>query len=411
MKIFLVGGAVRDSLLGLSPKERDWVVVNGRGEDLLHQGYRSVGKDFPVFLHPQTNEEYALARRERKISAGYAGFEFSTCGDVSLEDDLKRRDLTINAMAIDDGGRLIDPYQGLSDLKAQVLRHVSDAFVEDPVRILRVARFMARFKSLGFKVAQETMILMRDMVVSGEVDALVPERTFLELDKALGEADPGAFFETLRSCGALERLFPEIDALFGVPQQQEHHPEIDTGIHTLMVLHQAARLSTEPRVRFAALVHDLGKGATDPNQWPRHFGHERRGLILVQGLCRRLKVPLSYQRLSERVARYHGHAHRALHLSSGAVVDLLQRVDALRQSESFEEFLIAAQADSRGRPGHEEDSYPQGQWLASALNVVQTACLDEATASGLKGLALGRAIRAIRIRAVSEARSTFLSSH
>lgn len=411
MKIYLVGGAVRDGIMGLEPRERDWVVVGGNAKELLHLGYRSVGKDFPVFLHPETSEEYALARRERKVAPGYAGFEFLTDSEVPLEEDLLRRDLTINAMARDDQGGLVDLYHGVQDIEARCLRHVSPAFIEDPVRILRVARFMARFKSLGFRVADETMVLMRQMVESGEVDSLVPERVFAELNKALIEPDPGAFFETLRACGALKPLFPEIDALFGVPQSPEHHPEIDTGIHTLMVLHQAAHLSDDPKVRFAALVHDVGKAATDPKTWPRHPQHERQGLPLLQNLCQRLRAPMNYQRLSERVVRYHGHAHRALKLSPGAVVDLLQRIDALRQPDAFSDFLLAVTADARGRPGHEDDPYPQAEWLKRALEAMQATALAEITSSGLKGQALGRAIREVRVQSVAKARGGFLESH
>lgn len=407
MKIYLVGGAVRDGLLGLTPREKDWVVVGGEGDTLVRLGYRQVGKDFPVFLHPETGEEYALARQERKVAPGYAGFEFSTHADVSLEEDLKRRDLTINAMALDDDGQLVDPFQGQRDLKARTLRHVSEAFVEDPVRILRVARFMARFKPLGFSIAEETMALMAQIVALGEVDALVPERIFAELNKALAEPAPSAFFETLQECGALKRLFPEIDALFGVPQSIPYHPEVDTGLHTLMVLDQAARLSPDPKVRFAALLHDLGKGETNPTKWPRHPGHEARGLSLVQILSRRIRAPMPYQRLAERVARYHGHAHRALNLSPGANVDLLQRLDAIRQPEAFKDFLLAVEADARGRPGYEDEPYPQGDWLRCVLATIQATNLSDITRSGLTGKDLGRAIRVARIRAVASARSTF----
>lgn len=410
MKIYLVGGFVRDGLLGLDPRERDWVIVGGEAESLLELGYRRVGKDFPVFLHPETSEEYALARSERKIAPGYAGFAFETNAKVTLEEDLRRRDLTINAMAKDLDGRLIDPYGGLKDLQDRCLRHVSDAFVEDPVRILRVARFMARFAPLGFSIAPETMALMQQMVISGEVNALVPERVFAELNKALTEAKPAAFFETLRACGALCPLFPEIDDLFGVPQAPEHHPEIDTGVHTLMVLGEAARLSHAPEVRFAGLVHDLGKGATPPSKWPRHPGHERLGVALLQTLCRRLRVPSAYQRLSERVVRYHGHAHRCLKLSPGAIVDLLQRLDALRQPEGFEDFLRVVMADARGRPGYQEDPYPQADWLRLALKTIQSTPIKQITASGLQGLELAKAIRKRRVEHVAKARSTFLAS-
>jgi tRNA nucleotidyltransferase (CCA-adding enzyme) len=409
MRVYLVGGFVRDTLLGLEPKERDWVIVGGDAESLMAQGYRRVGKDFPVFLHPVSAEEYALARCERKIAPGYGGFAFETSPDVSLEEDLKRRDLTINAMARDAHGQLIDPYGGLKDLQNRCLRHVSDAFVEDPVRILRIARFMARFKSLGFTIASETLALMRHMVDSGEVRALVPERVFAELKKALGEPDPGAFFETLRACGALNDLFPEIERLFGVPQSPEHHPEIDTGLHTLRVLDMAAGLTGLPQVRFAALVHDLGKGVTPSHQWPRHPGHERRGIPVLQALCQRLRIPLAYQRLAERVVRYHGHAHRCLTLSPGAVVDLLQRLDALRQPQGLEDFILAVMADARGRPGHEKDAYPQADWLRLALKTIQSTALQSVTSSDLKGIELAQAIRKVRVAAVAKARSDFMA--
>lgn len=305
MEIYLVGGYVRDQLLGLETKDRDWVVVGAVPEEMLKQDYRQVGKDFPVFLHPQTNEEYALARTERKTAAGYSGFSFHASADVTLEEDLIRRDLTINAIAQADNGELIDPFNGQADIKARILRHVSPAFIEDPVRILRIARFAARFANLNFTIADETKKLMSEMVSNGEVDALVPERVWQETMRALSENAPARYFEVLRDCGALKKLFPEIDRLWGVPQPEKHHPEIDTGIHTMMVLTQAAILSDDPKVRFAALVHDLGKGTTPESQWPKHIDHESSGVPLVEALCDRYRIPNDYRELAIIVTKYH----------------------------------------------------------------------------------------------------------
>lgn len=407
MKAYLVGGAVRDALLGRPVRERDWVVVGTTPGDMLAMGYQPVGKDFPVFLHPETREEYALARTERKTAPGYHGFVTHAAPDVTLEQDLLRRDLTINAMARDDAGALIDPHGGLQDLKARRLRHVSPAFSEDPVRILRLARFAARFAPLGFDVAEDTRVLMRDMVAAGEVDALVPERVFAELSKALEEETPSVFFEVLRDCGALARLFPELDALFGVPQPPQHHPEIDAGIHSLMVLDQAARLSPDPVIRFAALTHDLGKALTDPSRWPRHRGHERLGLSALTSLCERLKVPNAHRRLAEKVMRYHGHAHRAAELRPGTLVDLLQRLDAFRQREALESFLLACEADARGRTGFEERAYPQADWLRVAHRAALEVSVQPLLDQGYQGIALGQALRGERIRRVKSARVSF----
>ena len=407
MKAYLVGGAVRDALLGRPVRERDWVVVGTTPGDMLARGYQPVGKDFPVFLHPETREEYALARTERKTAPGYHGFVTHAAPDVTLEQDLLRRDLTINAMARDDAGALIDPHGGLQDLKARRLRHVSPAFSEDPVRILRLARFAARFAPLGFDIAEDTRVLMRDMVAAGEVDALVPERVFAELSKALEEETPSVFFEVLRDCGALARLFPELDALFGVPQPPQHHPEIDAGIHSLMVLDQAARLSPDPVIRFAALTHDLGKALTDPSRWPRHRGHERLGLSALTSLCDRLKVPNAHRRLAEKVMRYHGHAHRAAELRPGTLVDLLQRLDAFRQKEALESFLLACEADARGRTGFEERAYPQADWLRVAHRAALEVSVQPLLDQGYQGIALGQALRGERIRRVKSARVTF----
>ena len=319
MKIYLVGGAVRDEILGYPFTEKDWVVVGATVDDMLAAGYQQVGKDFPVFLHPETKEEHALARTERKTAAGYKGFEVHASPDVTLEDDLVRRDLTINAIAKDENGEYVDPYNGIADIENKILRHVSDAFLEDPVRILRIARFLARYAHLGFSIAEETMELMKEMVSAGEVDALVPERVWQEMKKALSERTPGAFVTSLRDCGALQRILPELDCLFGVPQPEEHHPEIDTGIHTLMVLEQSCLLSDDADVRFAALLHDLGKGATPKKEWPRHIAHEARGADIVKKVCQRLRIPNEYRDLAERTARFHLHYHRALELKPATV--------------------------------------------------------------------------------------------
>ncbi|MBS1211873.1 MAG: cca [Proteobacteria bacterium] len=400
MKIFLVGGAVRDRLLGLPVQERDWVVVGATPEQMVARGFRPVGKDFPVFLHPQTHEEYALARTERKTSPGYRGFAIDAVPQVTLEQDLLRRDLTINAMAETPDGRIEDPYGGREDLERRLLRHVSPAFVEDPVRVLRVARFAARYAHMGFRVATETSDLMRHMADSGEIDALVPERVWAELVKALHETTPTAFFLTLRHCGALERLFPEIERLFGVPQPPQPHPEIDTGVHTLLVLEQAARLSSDPRVRFAALTHDLGKALTPPEKWPRHHRHERLGLVPLNALCERMKVPNAYRRLATQVMKYHGLCHRAAALRASTLIDLLQRLDALRKHHELEEFLIACEADARGRRGLEDRPYPQADFVRRAQRAALEVSAGELLSRGFKGTALGNELRQLRIKAV-----------
>ena len=407
-KIYLVGGAVRDKLLGLTPKERDWVVVGSTPAAMLAHGFRQVGKDFPVFLHPETHEEYALARTERKTAPGYHGFVVHAAPDVSLEEDLRRRDLTINAIAETPDGERIDPFGGERDLAARLLRHVSPAFAEDPVRILRVARFAARFASFGFRVADETLALMRQMVDAGEVDALVPERVWAETHKALQEDRPAAFFQVLRACGALRVLFPEIDALFGVPQPPEHHPEIDTGIHTLLVLEQAARLSPEPRVRFAALVHDLGKGATPPEAWPKHIGHEARGVPLVRGLCQRLRVPNEFRELALLVTEFHLYYHRAAELRPSTLLTLFERLDAFRRPERFAEFLLASEADARGRPGFADAEFIQGELLRRLRDAAAAVDSRELREQGLQGKALGEALQAARREAIRAARRALL---
>ncbi len=402
MEVYQVGGSVRDTLLGLAVQDRDWVVVGARAEDLVRQGYLPVGKDFPVFLHPSTREEYALARTERKTAPGYRGFAVHADPSVSLEDDLSRRDLTINAMALDPQGRLIDPHGGQADLKAQVLRHVSPAFAEDPVRILRVARFAARLHH--FSVAPQTLNLMREMVESGEVDALVPERMWQELSRALMEARPSRFFEVLRQCGALARLLPEVDGLWGVPQSPEHHPEIDTGVHLMMVLDQSAQLQAPLAVRFACLGHDLGKGLTPPHEWPRHIGHEARSVRLLGGLCDRLRVPTACRELAEVVAREHGSIHQSLGLGAAALLRLLERCDAFRKPQRFEDILLACCCDSRGRRGREDSPYLQRDRLLRALALAQAVPSDQialqAQAQGRSGPQIAQAIHQARVEAL-----------
>jgi tRNA nucleotidyltransferase (CCA-adding enzyme) len=400
MKIYLVGGAVRDKLMGLPVKERDWVVVGARPEDMQALGFRPVGKEFPVFLHSETNEEYALARTERKTAAGYHGFSMHAAPDVTLEDDLKRRDLTINALAEDQVGNVIDPYGGREDLERRILRHVSPAFAEDPVRILRIARFAARFKHLGFHVADETYALMRGMVTAGEVDALVAERVWQEMVKALVERTPAEFFEVLRTCGALAKLFPEINRLFGIPQPEKYHPEIDTGVHTLLALNQAARLSPRPQVRFAALTHDLGKGLTPMAQWPSHRGHEQRGVELVDTLCDRVKAPNDYRALARHVARYHLHCHRAQALRPVTLLRVLEALDSFRRRERFEQFLTACEADWRGRAGLEDRPYPQADLFRRARTAAAEVDAHSLVDAGLKGAAIANALRERRIAAI-----------
>lgn len=398
MKVYQVGGAVRDGLLGLPVKDRDWVVVGATPEEMIALGYKPVGRDFPVFLHPQTNEEYALARTERKVAPGYTGFTFNTTPNVTLEQDLLRRDLTINAMAQDEDGTLIDPYNGRKDLQNRILRHVSDAFVEDPLRVLRVARFNAR---LGFKIAEETVYLMQQITASGELDALVAERVWQETERALREKQPVLFFTLLRDCGALASVFPELDRLFGVPQPENYHPEIDSGVHTMMVLDQACRLSSDPTVRFAALVHDLGKGTTPRDEWPAHRNHETRGVELINGLCDRYRIPKKYRELAVIVSRYHLDCHRVDEMRPGTIVDKLEALDAFRRPDRFEQFLLACEADARGRKGLEDTDYSQ----ARRFRAIQAAASRIDTRSlpikDLEGSEVAAAIRRLRIEAVS----------
>lgn len=403
VKTYLVGGAVRDRLLGLPPRERDFVVVGATPKQLLDLGFRQVGADFPVFLHPHTKDEYALARTERKTLPGYRGFVIHAEPDVTLEEDLRRRDLTINALAEDEGGKIIDYYGGLEDLEARLLRHVSEAFAEDPVRILRVARFAARYADLGFKIADETLDLMRAMVAAGEVDALVPERVWQELQKALSESKPSRFFEVLRQCGALAQLMPEVDQLWGVPQPSQWHPEIDTGIHVMMVLDMSARVSEDTEVRFAALTHDLGKGITPREILPSHKGHEERGVTLIHNLCERFRIPIRYRELAVVAARYHGLIHKVAELRPATLVDVLEGADAFRRPERFEQILRVCEADYRGRETYQELQYPQApRWrvcLEAARGVdtrsIALATLDRGQISGRVREARIDAVRAI----------------
>ncbi len=401
----MVGGAVRDKLLGLPVKDRDWVVVGATPEEMLAQGYTQVGQDFPVFLHPDTKEEYALARTERKTTVGYRGFEVHASPDVTLTQDLKRRDLTINAMAMSPKGHLIDPLNGVRDLQQKLLRHVSPAFVEDPVRVLRVARFATRLVPLGFSVASETNGLMQQIVAAGEVDALVAERVWNEIERALSEPRPSTFFTTLRECGALARILPEVDALFGVPQPAHYHPEIDTGIHTMMVLDCAAQLSLTPEVRFAALCHDLGKGNTPRDKWPSHHGHEARGVKLLRSLCQRLRAPKAYRELALLVTRYHTHCHRAAELRPETVLKTLAALDAFRRPERLLQFLLCCEADSRGRTGYEDASYPQAERFRLACQAATAVDIRGLVAQGHSGKALANEIHAARVHAIDAALS------
>ena len=400
MDIYLVGGAVRDGLLGRHVTERDYVVVGSSPEQMVELGYKPVGSDFPVFLHPKTHEEYALARTERKSGKGYAGFTFFTSPSLTLEEDLIRRDLTINAMAQGDDGTIIDPFNGQADLQARVLRHVSPAFAEDPLRVLRVARFAARYASLGFTVAPETIELMRELVDSGEISQLTPERVWKETERALGEDHAEVYIEVLRACGALRVLLPEVDALFGVPQRPQHHPEIDTGVHTLMALQRACEYGYSTNVRFATLLHDLGKALTPSDELPRHVQHEERGLSPVREVCNRLKVPTHYRELAEIVCREHLMCHRVLDLRPGTVWRLLQRIDVLRKPERVEEFIQACLCDARGRLGMEHRDYPQADYLHAAIAAVRKIRAADLP-SNLKGLSIGEALVSARIAAIT----------
>ena len=399
MEIYLVGGAVRDQLLGYPVKDRDYVVVGATVDDMLQQGYSQVGKDFPVFLHPQTKAEYALARTERKLGLGYKGFEVYATPDVSLVDDLRRRDLTINAMAQNEDG-LVDPYGGMRDLQAKVLRHVSVHFKEDPLRILRLARFAARYAHLGFTVASETMSFMAEMVDSGELSTLTAERVWQEVSRSLAEPSPEVFFNVLRQCGALAAILPEIDALFGVPQPEKHHPEIDTGLHTMMVLQQAVLLTDSPEVRFAALTHDLGKALTPAESWPSHHGHEKKGLTALKALAARVRLPNDFTELAAKVMEFHGHAHRAFELKAVTLLKVLESIGAFRQASKLDDFLLACEADSKGRLGFETREYPQAEWLKDVYRVANNVSAKEFVEQGLKGKHIGEAISKERLRLI-----------
>ncbi|MGF6695267.1 tRNA nucleotidyltransferase (CCA-adding enzyme) [Metapseudomonas resinovorans] len=400
MQIYRVGGAVRDRLLGRAATENDWVVVGATAEEMLEKGYRPVGADFPVFLHPETGEEYALARTERKSGRGYGGFTFYASPDVTLEQDLIRRDLTVNAMAEDDHGHLIDPYGGQKDLKARRLRHVSPAFAEDPLRVLRVARFAARYAPLGFTVAKETLALMRQIAESGELDALTPERSWKEISRALMEPRPDVFIQVLRDSGALAAWLPEVDRLFGVPQPEKHHPEVDSGVHVLAVLRQCAEHDQPLTVRWASLLHDLGKGLTPEEEWPQHIAHEKRGLKLIGTVNERCKAPRDCQELALLVGEYHTHAHRALELRASTLLELLQSFDVYRRPQRFEEFVAASEMDARGRTGLEQRDYPQAAYLLGAAAVARGVAVQPLLAKGLKGAELGEALKGERLKAL-----------
>ena len=407
MKTYLVGGAVRDKLLDYPVVERDWVVVGATPEQMAALGYKAVGADFPVFLHPDTGEEYALARTERKTAPGYKGFHFHAAPDVTLEDDLIRRDLTINAIAEDSDGNLIDPYHGRADIDAKILRHVSPAFAEDPLRVLRVARFAARYHQLGFTVVPETLALMQQLANSGELQALTAERVWKETERALGERSPHIFIEVLRACDALAVLFPEVDRLFGVPQRADYHPEIDTGIHTLMSLQQAARISDDSAVRFAVLVHDLGKGITPDHILPRHIGHEERGVPLVNALCDRIKVPNRFRKLAQLVTRYHLLCHKAQTLRPATLLKLLQGLDVFRKPEQLQLFLHSCEADARGRTGFEHIDYLSAGWLLQLVERLMPVTAAEFVAQGIRGADIGDAIAKRRLQVIAEYKADY----
>ncbi|NNN22854.1 MULTISPECIES: multifunctional CCA addition/repair protein [Pseudomonas] len=407
MQIYKVGGAVRDRLLGIPFSDTDWVVVGASADEMLAQGYRPVGADFPVFLHPKTGEEYALARTERKSGRGYGGFTFYASPDVTLEDDLIRRDLTINAMAEDNDGKVIDPYHGQEDLEARLLRHVSPAFAEDPLRVLRVARFAARYAPLGFSVAPETLALMRELSESGELEALTAERSWKEISRALMESRPDVFIQVLRDCGALAVLMPEVDALFGVPQPPQHHPEVDTGEHVLAVLRECAQYDQPLSVRWACLVHDVGKGETRKEDWPKHHAHEHLGLPLIDALNARFKVPRDCQELARLVGEYHTHCHRALELRPTTVLELLQSFDVYRRPQRFEEFLAASEMDARGRHGLEDRDYPQAEYLRGAAQAARAVAVQPLLEKGYKGAELGEALKRERLNALKAYKESY----
>ena len=402
MQIYLVGGAVRDSLINYPSSENDWVVVGATPEQMTDLGYKPVGQDFPVFIHPKTGEEYALARTERKSGHGYKGFEFYTSTEVSLEEDLIRRDLTINAMAQDDEGHIIDPFDGQKDLAHKLLRHVSEAFTEDPLRVLRVARFAARYAHLGFTVAPETMELMKSIVAKGEMEFLVAERVWKETSRALAEQSPQVFFEVLKACNALEVLLPEIDALFGVPQRADYHPEIDTGIHTLMALKAATKLTDCEAIRFAVLVHDVGKAITPEDVLPSHSGHEKRGLPLVKAICDRLTVPNKHRQLAMSVTEFHLHCHRALELKPATLLKLFQSIGAIRSPDKLIDFLTCCEADIKGRAGFEDAAYPSKDYLLAALEAVSQVDISDLVDQGVSGAEIGKQLNQRQIQHLTE---------
>lgn len=402
VQVYLVGGAVRDQLLGREIKDRDWVVVGTTPENMLAEGFQQVGKDFPVFLHPQTKEEYALARKERKIGAGYTGFATDTSASVSLEDDLIRRDLTVNAIAQDTQGNIVDPYSGCTDLENRILRHVSDAFVEDPLRVLRVARFAARYKQYGFTIAPETQLLMQQICQSGELESLSAERVWVETAKALTEPNPEVYFETLKACDGLQYWFKELDQLWGVPNPEKWHPEIDTGVHVMMVLQQAVKLSDKISVRFAALLHDLGKGLTDPALWPSHHGHEKSGVPLVTALCKRIKTPNAEYELAKLTSEHHGKVHKAFELKPQTIIRLFDKTDAWRKPDRFNELLMACEADARGRLHFEDRDYPQRQYIADCYEAACSVDVKQIVATGIKGPAIKEALYQARCQQVAD---------
>lgn len=402
MKTYLVGGAVRDGLLKLPVKDKDWVVVGATPEMMLEQGYQQVGRDFPVFLHPDSREEYALARTERKSGSGYTGFVTWFAPDVTLEQDLQRRDLTINAIAQDENGQYIDPYQGRADLEKRLLRHVSAAFIEDPLRVLRVARFAARYAHLSFRIADETLTLMREMTAGGELAHLTAERVWKETENALCTPNPHVYFQVLRDCGALAVLFPEIDRLFGVPAPAKWHPEIDTGIHTLMTVAIAAQLTPEVDVRFATLCHDVGKGLTPPEKWPSHPGHGLAGVPLVEDICRRLRVPNAIRDLSVLVAEFHDVVHTIEKQTAERLVALFDRMDAWRKPQRVNQLAQTSEADARGRAGWENNDYPQGRYLNEAFRIVQAVSTKEVVEAGFQGLQVREELTRRRIVALEQ---------
>lgn len=405
MKTYRVGGCVRDRLLEIPVSDIDWVVTGSTVDEMKAAGFKSIGKGFPVFLHPESKQEYALARSERKTAPGYHGFAFVTDSTITIEQDLSRRDLTINAMAEDEDGHLIDPYGGQRDLESRTLRHVSQAFVEDPVRVLRVARFAARYHHLGFSIAPKTIALMREMGRSGELDSLVAERVWSEMSRALSEPDPAVFFESLRLCDVLRILFPEIDALYGVPQTAQYHPEVDTGVHVMMALQKSAELGLDNEARFAVLMHDLGKATTPANILPSHHGHERRGVSLVKDFCARWRVPKSHTELALIATEYHTHVHRALELKPSTLLKLFASTDMFRKPDRFKKMILACLADIRGRTNFENVDYPQADFLNQLSDKLRNADLSEIKSRGLQGKALGDAIHDFRLDLIRQSKA------